>query len=188
MRSGLVRSLAISLCSAALFPVCTTIMAAQKKTAPDGYLWNNRPPDPRFKADILVVVAHPDDETLVTPFLAREIYDHQKQIAVVYGTRGEGSNNQVGPEQSTAMGDIREIEGREAVGSLGITKVWFLTGRDTVSQNVLSSLEHWGDGACLDELIRIVRLTRPSVILTFPARFYDGGESRRSPGRRRVSH
>src|SRR6267142_7291660 len=32
-------------------------------------------PDERFKADILVVVAHPDDEGAVTPYLARAIYD-----------------------------------------------------------------------------------------------------------------
>ena len=164
----------IVLCSAALPVVCPTTMRGQKSAESDGYLWNNRPQDPRFKADILVVVAHPDDETLVTAFLAREIYDHHKQVAVVYGTRGEGSNNEVGPEQSLAMGDIREIEGREALGSLGITHVWFLSGRDTVSQNVLNSLEQWGDGACLDELIRIVRLTRPSVILTFLPDFTTG--------------
>lgn len=162
------------LCAAAVPLLGVTGMQAQTASSPDGYLWNNRPPDPRFKADILVVVAHPDDETMVTPFLAREIYDHHKRVAVVFGTRGEGSNNYVGAEQSIAMGDIREIEGREAVGRLGITNVWFLTGHDTPSQNVLNSLEHWGDGTCLDELIRIVRLTRPSVILTFLPDFTTG--------------
>jgi len=39
---------------------------------------------------------------------------------------------------------------------------------------VLDSLEHWGNGTCLDELIRIVRLTRPSVILTFLPDFTTG--------------
>lgn len=73
-----------------------------------------------------------------------------------------------------AMGDIREIEARGAVGSLGITNVWFLTGHDTLSQNVLNSLENWGDGACLDELVRIVRLTRPTVILTMLPDFVTG--------------
>jgi len=32
-------------------------------------------PDERYKVDILVVVAHPDDEGAVTPYLARAIYD-----------------------------------------------------------------------------------------------------------------
>src|SRR5258708_26656911 len=45
-------------------------------------------PDERFKTDILVVVAHPDDEGGVTPYLARAIYDEHKRVAVVYTTRG----------------------------------------------------------------------------------------------------
>ena len=31
-------------------------------------------PDPRYKADILLVVAHPDDDSLVTSYLARAVY------------------------------------------------------------------------------------------------------------------
>lgn len=147
------------------------VLTAQKA---DPYLANNRKPDSRLKTDILVVVAHPDDETLVDAYLAREIFDQHKRVAVVFGTHGEGSVNEVGPEQSLAMGNIREIEGREAVGYFGITNIWFLTGRDTPSQNVLNSLEHWGHGSCLDQLVRIVRLTRPSVILTFLPDFTTG--------------
>lgn len=175
-RPGFVRTVGVFLCAGMLATLSCHSMQAQNAPdqKPDGYLANDRPPDPRFKADILVVVAHPDDETLVTAYLAREIYDHHKRVAVVFGTRGEGSNNQVGPEQSLALADIREIEGRESVGSLGITNVWWLTGRDTLSQNVLSSLDHWGHGACLDQLVRIVRLTRPSVILTFLPDFTTG--------------
>lgn len=151
-------------------------LAAQdvSQQQPDPYLWNDRAPDARFKADILVVVAHPDDETMVTAYLAREIYDQHKRVAVVFGTHGDGGNNDIGPEQALAMGQIREIEGRTAVGSLGITNVWWLTGHDTYTQDVLASLEHWGHGACLDELVRIVRLTRPDVILTFLPDFTTG--------------
>src|SRR5579862_2472565 len=157
----------------------TTVLAALTCGASmaqkaDPYQANNRPPDSRLKADILVVVAHPDDETLVDAYLAREIFDQHRRVAVVFGTHGEGSVNEVGPEQSLAMGNIREIEGREAVGYFGITNIWFLTGRDTPSQNVLNSLEHWGHGSCLDQLVRIVRLTRPSVILTFLPDFTTG--------------
>src|SRR5258705_13255081 len=44
--------------------------------------------DERFKADILLVVAHPDDEGGATPYLARAIYDEHKRVAVVFATRG----------------------------------------------------------------------------------------------------
>ena len=140
---------------------------APSDAKPDRYRDNSRPQDSRFKADILLVVAHPDDEVMATAYLAREIYDNHKRVAVVYQTSGDGGNNDVGPEQAAAMGDIRQIEGRVAVGHLGITNVFFLGGHDTASQNVLNSLEHCGHGRCLDELVRIVRITRPDVILTW---------------------
>src|SRR5580704_12339913 len=122
--------------------------------------------DERYKADILVVVAHPDDEAAVTPYLARAI-DEGKRVAVVYGTRGGSGSNQAGSEQAAALADIREIEARRACASLGIANVWFLGGKDTASQNVLQSLASWGHGAALEEMVRLVRLTRPEVILTF---------------------
>src|ERR1700751_4953010 len=87
-------------------------------------------PDERYKADILLVVAHPDDEGAATPYLARAI-DEGKRVAVVYGTRGSSGANEAGAEQATALGEIREIEARRANAVLGIDKVWFLGGKDT---------------------------------------------------------
>jgi len=123
-------------------------------------------PDERFKADIMLVVAHPDDEAAATPYLVRALDEH-KRVAVVYGTRGSSGSNSAGMELASSLGAIREIEGRNALSTLGITNVWFLGGNDTASQNVLQSLANWGHGASLEQLVRIVRLTRPEVILTF---------------------
>jgi LmbE family N-acetylglucosaminyl deacetylase len=159
------------LCLALLVLAVAVPLRAQK---PDSYRDNSRPADTRFKADILVVVAHPDDEVMAAAYLAREIFDNKKRVAVVYQTTGDGGNNEVGAEQAAAMGDIREMEAREAVGSLGIRHVWFLGGHDTPSQNVLASLEHCGHGRCLDELVRIVRITQPTVILTWLPDFVTG--------------
>ena len=124
-------------------------------------------PDERFKTDILVVVAHPDDEGGVTPYLARAIYDQHKRVAVVFATRGGSGGNDYSREHGPALADIREQEARQACAKLGITNVWFLDGKDTASQNVLNSLANWGHGANLEALVRIVRLTRPEVIITW---------------------
>ena len=113
-----------------------------------------------------MVVAHPDDEGAATPYLARAI-DEGKRVAVVYGTRGSSGANEAGAEQAEALGEIREIEARRALATLGITNAWFLGGKDTASQDVLQSLANWGHGATLERLVRLVRLTRPEVILTF---------------------
>jgi LmbE family N-acetylglucosaminyl deacetylase len=123
-------------------------------------------PDGRYKVDILLVVAHPDDEGAATPYLARAL-DEGKRVAVVFGTHGSSGANEAGAEQASALGDIREIEARNALATLGVTNVWFLSGKDTASQNVLQSLASWGHGECLEQLVRLIRLTRPEVILTF---------------------
>jgi LmbE family N-acetylglucosaminyl deacetylase len=123
-------------------------------------------PDDRYKADILLVVAHPDDEGAATAYLVHAL-DVGKRVAVVYGTKGSSGANEAGAEQAAALGAVREIEARRALATLGITNVWFLSGKDTASQDVLESLANWDHGAALEQLVRIVRLTRPEVVLTF---------------------
>src|SRR5690242_625199 len=46
-------------------------------------------PDSRYKADILLVVAHPDDDTVVASYLARAVFDQHKRVAVVFCTPGD---------------------------------------------------------------------------------------------------
>ncbi len=74
-------------------------------------------PDARYKADILLVVAHPDDETMVTAYLAQAALDEHKRVAVIYGTRGDGGGNAEGYAEAAALGAEREIEGRRALGT-----------------------------------------------------------------------
>jgi LmbE family N-acetylglucosaminyl deacetylase len=95
----------------------------------------NPPPDQRFKADILVIVAHPDDEP--APYLARAIYDQHKRVAVIFGTPGNGGGDAEGNAQAAALGAIRATEAREAMATFGVLHVWFLCGTDTPGQNVL---------------------------------------------------
>jgi LmbE family N-acetylglucosaminyl deacetylase len=134
----------------------------------------NLPPDARYKVDILVVVGHPDDDTEVTSYLAREVEQHHRRVGVVYGTRGNSGGNAVGYEQSKALADAREMEARHSLASYGVTNAWFLRGPDTPSEDVLHSLETWGHGESLERVVRLVRLTRPEVILTWLPNYDDG--------------
>ena len=172
MRQFATNALAVALIAAAL-KVCAT-QAAQTSTPPQ-HVTPLPQADDRYKTDILLVVAHPDDEGAATPYLARAI-DEGKRVAVVYGTHGSSGANEAGAETAAAMGNIREIEARRALATpgLGITNVWFLPGKDTAGQNVLVSLANWGHAEALEQLIRIVRLTRPEIILTFLPGTYIG--------------
>lgn len=135
-----------------------------------------RPPDPRFKTDVLVVVAHPDDDTAVSNFLAKAVLDEGKHAAVIFTNRGSSGPDAVSPAHGKALADEREIEARQSLAARGITNVWFLDGRDTPTQDVLHSLETLGHGAAIEQMVRLIRLTRPEVVVTWlPA--YVAGEN-----------
>ncbi len=138
---------------------CNLFTSAQDRSNPK--------PDERYKADLLVVVAHPDDETEVGAYMARAIFDEGKRVAVVFGNRGNEGGNAEGQEQAQSLGAIREIEARRALEHFGVMNVWFLNGTDTPGQDVLRSLETCNHGDGLGRLVRLVRLTRPSVIATW---------------------
>ena len=123
--------------------------------------------DARYKVDILIVVGHPDDDIEVAAYVAKLIEEQHKTVAVVYGTRGNSGGNAAGPEQASALADIREMEARKSLASYGITNAWFMHGSDSPGGDVLRSLEIWGHGQSLEEVVRLVRITRPEVILTW---------------------
>jgi LmbE family N-acetylglucosaminyl deacetylase len=154
-----------SLCLLTFFAAALAAQTPKSAIAPQ--------PDDRFKADVLLIVAHPDDETGVSGYLA-ELLDQHKRVAAVYLTRGEAGHNNMGPDRATSLGAVREMELRHAMTKLGVENVWFLDGRDTPSQNVLQSLANWHHGAALEEVVRMVRLTRPEVIVTWLPAFFIG--------------
>src|SRR5437868_6957649 len=129
----------------------------------------NPPPDERFKVDILVIAPHPDDETTIAGYLAKAVLDDKKRVAVVVTTRGDAGSNLVGYEQARTLGEIREIETRQALASIGIDRVFFLRMPDTPGfdvADVLRSLETGNHGAALADAVRFIRLTRPEVVIT----------------------
>jgi LmbE family N-acetylglucosaminyl deacetylase len=128
----------------------------------------NPPPDDRFKSDILVIAPHPDDESTIAGYLAKAVLDEHRRVSVVLTTRGDAGQNLVGYEQGRTLGEIREIETRQALASIGITNVFFLRAPDTPGQDlpdVLRSLATSNHGSSLGEAVRFVRLTRPEVVI-----------------------
>jgi LmbE family N-acetylglucosaminyl deacetylase len=129
----------------------------------------NPPPDARFKADILVIAPHPDDESTIAGYLAKAVLDEHRRVAVVVTTRGDAGQNLVGSEEARSLAEIREIETRQALASIGVTNVFFLRAPDTFGQDlpdVLRSLETSNHGSSLGEAVRFIRLTRPEVVIS----------------------
>src|ERR1700738_202969 len=56
----------------------------------------NPEPDKRYKADILEVVGHPDDDIEVTAYVAKLIEQQHKRVAGIYTTRGNRRGNYSG--------------------------------------------------------------------------------------------
>ncbi|MFC4120864.1 sugar-binding protein [Nonomuraea zeae] len=116
--------------------------------------------------DALFVGAHPDDEAFSLSTLGQWNEDHRVRTGVVTVTRGEGGGNAVGPEEGPALGLLREAEERTAVAKAGVREVFNLDDVDfyyTVSAPLTDQV--WG-GDTLEKVVRVVRQTRPEVLLT----------------------
>jgi LmbE family N-acetylglucosaminyl deacetylase len=125
------------------------------------------PPADRGGLDVLFVGAHPDDEAGgLSTFGQWNEFDGAR-VGVLTVTRGEGGGNAVGTEEGPPLGLLRENEERRAVGKAGVGDVHYLDEVDfyyTVSAPLAD--EAWGHEESLAKVVRLVRATRPKLIVT----------------------
>ena len=82
-------------------------------------------------ASVMIVIAHPDDETLQGGTLAR-LVDEGHQVTIVCATRGEvGEISDPALATPETLGQVREQEMRTAARELGVEDVRFLDYRDS---------------------------------------------------------
>ena len=117
--------------------------------------------------DMLFIGAHPDDEASgLSTYGQWNEYDGVR-AGVITITRGEGGGDAVGPEEGPALGLLREAEERRAVARAGITNIYNLDKVDfyyTVSSPLTEQI--WGAQETLEKVVRVVRMTRPEMIVT----------------------
>jgi LmbE family N-acetylglucosaminyl deacetylase len=116
----------------------------------------------RVTTRILYITAHPDDEsaTLLT-YLARGMH---ADVALLTLTRGEGGQNDLGPEQAPQLGLIRTQELLAATHGYGI-KLFFGSAPDFGFSKTPEETEKvWGD-AVLGEMVRVIRTYRPNIVI-----------------------
>ena len=119
------------------------------------------------KLNILFIGAHPDDEAGTLAALGQWNEFHGMRVGVITATRGEGGGNAVGLEEGPPLGLLRESEERDAVRLAGIEHVYNLDAVDFYyTASAPLSREVWGGDELLGRIVRVVRATRPEVIIT----------------------
>jgi LmbE family N-acetylglucosaminyl deacetylase len=121
----------------------------------------------RTDLDVLFVGAHPDDESGDLSTFGQWNERRHLRTGVLTITRGEGGGNAVGPEEGPALGLLREAEERKAVALAGIHDIDYLDKVDfyyTVSDKLTRDV--WDHDSTLAKVVRLVRETRPKVIVT----------------------
>ena len=116
----------------------------------------------RVTTRILYVTAHPDDESAaVLTYLARGLH---ADVALLSLTRGEGGQNDLGPEQAPQLGLIRTQELLAATRAYGV-KLYFTRAQDFgYSKTPEETQKMWGDPV-LQDMVRVVREFRPNVVI-----------------------
>ncbi len=124
-------------------------------------------PGGAVKLNVLFIGAHPDDEASNLAAFGQWNEFLGMKAGVITVTRGEGGGNAVGLEEGPPLGIMREAEERKAVGYAGIEHVFNLDGLDFYyTASAPLSREVWGGDAVLGRIVRVVRATRPDVIVT----------------------
>jgi LmbE family N-acetylglucosaminyl deacetylase len=119
------------------------------------------------KLNVLFIGAHPDDEAGTLAALGQWGEFHDMKVGVITATRGEGGGNAVGLEEGPPLGLIREAEERDAVGLAGIEHIYNLDALDFYyTASAPLSRQVWGGDELLGRIVRVVRATRPEVIVT----------------------
>jgi LmbE family N-acetylglucosaminyl deacetylase len=116
----------------------------------------------RVTTRILYITAHPDDEsaTLLT-YLARGLHAH---VALLTLTRGEGGQNDLGPEQAPQLGLIRTQELLAATRGYGIQLFFGRAPDFGYSKTTEETQKVWGDPV-LGDMVRVLRTFRPDIVI-----------------------
>src|SRR3954447_14293768 len=163
---------------AALALVVTTPVATQLRVAPPG----ERPDAVALElmlrklastGTFMQTDAHPDDED--NGLLAMLGHGRGMRTTLVTATRGDGGQNEIGPEIFTALGVLRTEE-LLAVHRFDGAEQFFTRAIDFgYSFSIDESIEKWGHDEIVGDFVRHIRTIRPDVIAGFLCSGENGG-------------
>ncbi len=118
--------------------------------------------------------AHPDDED--NALLAKMSHGEGLRTVLVTATRGDGGQNEIGPEIFQALGVLRTEE-LAAVHRFDGAEQFFTRAIDFgLSFSLEESIEKWGRDEIVGDFVRHIRATRPDVVAGFICGGDGGGQ------------
>ncbi|HEX6337742.1 MAG TPA: sugar-binding protein [Jiangellaceae bacterium] len=127
--------------------------------------------DDPVKVNLMGVWSHPDDDTsIIGPCgVWNQLYD--LRCGIIMHTRGEGGGNSVGDESGPGLGLRRENEDRASHFRSGTVDVFNLDRVDFFYNTSAPLTEHfWDHDETLEQTVRVIRETRPDVMVGWSPR------------------
>jgi LmbE family N-acetylglucosaminyl deacetylase len=125
----------------------------------------------RTRASLLLVEAHPDDED--GGMLTYHARGQGTRTAMLTMTRGEGGQNIMSEHFYDALGLVRTHELLAAGRYYGVKQYWATVTDFGFSKTREETLEKWGHERALADAVRVIRMTRPLVVVST----FVGGET-----------
>jgi LmbE family N-acetylglucosaminyl deacetylase len=136
----------------------------------------------RTTASVMHVTAHPDDEH--GGVLAKLSRGDGARMALLTLNRGESGDNAIGPQLFDGLGLIRTEELLNADRHYGVDEQYFTTVVDYgFSKRLEEALDKWGRETVLRDVVRLIRMSRPTVVLSrFQGNERDGHGNHQTAG------
>src|SRR5262245_24763175 len=118
--------------------------------------------------------AHPDDENNGLLVMLNRGQGYRTALATA--TRGNGGQNEIGPEIFEALGVLRTQE-LAALHRFDGAEQYFTRAVDFgYSFGIEETFEKWGKDEITADYVRLIRMIRPDVIITLPPTGNAGGQ------------
>ena len=125
----------------------------------------------RTTVSVMHITAHPDDEH--GGVLTKLSRGDGARVTLLTLTRGESGDNAIGPQLFDALGLIRTEELLVSNKYYGVDQQYFTTVVDYgFSKTLEESLAKWGRETVLRDVVRLIRMERPTILLSR----FQGGE------------
>ena len=118
--------------------------------------------------------AHPDDEN--NGILALYARGHGMRVALLTATRGDGGQNEIGPELFDAIGVLRTEELLQAHRWDGAEQYFTRAVDFGYSFSPQETLAKWGHDEILGDFVRMIRTIRPDVVVSLNPAGTGGGQ------------